>query len=479
MNVKNINKISAGSRHFCYLIDSASKQNEFSALDSYKAYLKEKLKEKKHQLIRLIDGNKHIVVAIVHKDSKEEESNRYEELRKLGFEIAKKFNTEKAADIVFQNADNCLTEPEYMSLLEGAMLGDYSFDKYKSKKDRFSIKTFSLYKNTPKPLALKEMLNVVACNHVARDLINEPVISLNAIKFGKEISKLSKESGFKVKILNKAEITKLKMGGLLGVNLGSVDPPIFAILEWKPVKVKNKKPYVLVGKGVVYDTGGYNLKTGVHMATMKCDMSGAAAVVGAMAAVSKNKLPLHVVGLIPITDNRIGGNALVADDVIKMMDGTTVEILNTDAEGRLILADALTYAKRYHPKLVIDLATLTGAASAITGSLGTALMGSADEQTKSDLIKCGDQVYERLAELPFWKEYADMLKSKVADLKNIGGSVGGAITAGKFLEHFTDYPWIHLDIAGPAFIDNADSYKSAGGTGVGVRVLYQFLKSRT
>jgi leucyl aminopeptidase len=206
-------------------------------------------------------------------------------------------------------------------------------------------------------------------------------------------------------------------------------------------------------------------------------MSGSAAVVGTLNAVASNKLPLHVIGLIPATDNRIGLNALVADDVITMHDGTTVEIQNTDAEGRLILADALSYAKKYKPELVIDLATLTGAASAITGPFGTAMVGSADQKTKAALGKCGDEVYERIAELPFWSEYGDLLKSEIADLKNIGGPTGGAITAGKFLAHFTDYPWIHLDIAGPAFITKPEPYKAIGGTGVGVRLLYRFLSN--
>ena len=197
-----------------------------------------------------------------------------------------------------------------------------------------------------------------------------------------------------------------------------------------------------------------------------------------MMAVSTAKLPIHVIGLVPATDNRIGKNALVPDDIITMHDGTTVEVLNTDAEGRLILADALAYAKKFGPQLVIDLATLTGSAAAITGAYGSAFMGTADDAVKAELKSTGDEVYERMAELPFWDEYSDLLKSEVADQKNIGGPVGGAITAGKFLLKYTDYPWIHIDIAGPAFIDKADSYRHAGGTGVGVRLLYRFLKSR-
>jgi leucyl aminopeptidase len=307
--------------------------------------------------------------------------------------------------------------------------------------------------------------------------VNEPVITLNAIALSSAIQKLGKTYGFSVKVLHKNEIQKLKMGGLLGVNRGSDDPPTFNILEYKPKTAKNKNPLILVGKGVVYDTGGYNLKISGFMSTMKCDMAGAAAVIGAFCAIAANKLNAHVIGLIPATDNRIGHNALVQDDIITMYDGTTVEIQNTDAEGRLILADALSYAKKYHPKLVIDLATLTGAAAAVTGHYGIGLMGTADKKTIQQLMESGEEVYERCIEFPFWKEFDELLKSEIADLKNIGGAVGGASTAGKFLKHFTDYPWIHLDIAGPAFIkEGAKGYQQKGATGVGVRLLYNFVK---
>jgi leucyl aminopeptidase len=194
-----------------------------------------------------------------------------------------------------------------------------------------------------------------------------------------------------------------------------------------------------------------------------------------MYAIAMNKLPVYCIGLVPSTDNRINSDALVPDDVITMHDGTTIEVLNTDAEGRLILGDALSYAKKYNPALVIDLATLTGAAAAITGSLGSALMGT-DTTYRQQLLACGERTYERMWEIPYWKEYADMLKSDVADMKNIGGAIGGSATAGKFLEHFTDYPWLHLDIAGPAILKDDEAYKQKGASGVGVRLLYAFAK---
>jgi leucyl aminopeptidase len=264
----------------------------------------------------------------------------------------------------------------------------------------------------------------------------------------------------------------------LSVNQGSIDPPTFTIMEYKGRGAKNKKPIVLVGKGVVYDTGGLSLKpTPNSMDLMKCDMAGGACVGATLYAIAKAKLPVHVIGLVPATDNRPGENAFAPGDIITMMSGHTVEMLNSDAEGRMILADALHYAKRYSPELVCEFSTLTGAAAAAIGPLGIVAMGNADEKTKAKLKKSGDQVHERIAEFPIWDEYDDMIKSEIADMKNVGGPYAGAITAGKFLLKYTDYPYMHFDIAGPAFITTKDSYKIRGGTGVGVRLMFDFLKN--
>jgi leucyl aminopeptidase len=235
---------------------------------------------------------------------------------------------------------------------------------------------------------------------------------------------------------------------------------------------------VLIGKGVVYDTGGLSLKpTPNSMDYMKSDMAGSAAVACTLYAVAKAKLPVHVIALVPATDNRPGENAYTPGDVITMMSGHTVEVLNTDAEGRMILADALHYAKRYSPELVMDFATLTGAAAMAVGSYGIVCMGNAKESTKEKLKRSGENAYERLAEFPFWDEYDELLKSDIADMKNIGGSIGGAITAGKFLQRYTDYQWMHFDIAGPSFLHTANTYRGKNGTGVGVRFLFDYLRN--
>lgn len=365
-----------------------------------------------------------------------------------------------------------------MAFAEGLALASYSFTKYFTKQEDKSVQQIGLSSEFDST-AEQELNAVVQATCLARDLVNEPLSYLTAKRLGKEAIKAGERFGFKVEVLNKKKIESLKMGGLLAVNRGSQDPPSFSILEYKGEGAQQEKPYVLVGKGVVYDTGGLSLKpTPNSMDSMKSDMGGAAAVIGAISAAAANKLPIHVIGLVPATDNRPGLNAYVPGDVIKMFDGSTVEVLNTDAEGRMLLADALAYAKNYNPELVVDLATLTGAAAVAIGKYGVVAMGTAEDEEFHQLEKAGNTAYERVARFPFWEEYADLMKSTIADQKNIGGREAGAITAGKFLEKFTDYPWIHIDIAGPAFLAAADQYRSQGGTGVGVRLMYNFLKSK-
>lgn len=367
-----------------------------------------------------------------------------------------------------------------LAFAEGAALGNYQFLKYfKDRKSKqHSLDKIFVQDSALKDKELYELFSVVRATMLARDLINEPVSYLNAVQFSKEIQKAGKEFGFAVKVLQKKEITALKMGGLLGVNRGSVDPPTFTIMEYKPKSAKNKQPVVLVGKGVVFDTGGLSLKpTPGSMDEMKCDMAGGAAVVGAISAIAANELPVHVIGLVPATDNRPGMDALCPQDIITMHDGTTVEVLNTDAEGRLILADALSYAKKYDPALVIDLATLTGAAMRAVGSYASAYMGTADQAVMDRLGRSGFLTWERLVQFPLWKDYGNEMKSDIADLKNLGGANAGHISAGKFLEHFTAYPWIHIDIAGPAYSNSASAYRTKGGSGIGVRMLYDFIKN--
>lgn len=362
------------------------------------------------------------------------------------------------------------------ALAEGIALSNYQFLKYYSNPDdkRHSFQRLGIYNGNP---AMIRRLNVhIQAVGITRDLVNEPVSYLNAPQLGEDLSGLFHETGVSVEILDKTQIESLRMGGLLAVNRGSIDPPRFIILNWEPEHAVNKAPLVLVGKGVTFDTGGLSIKPTLgSMDEMKCDMAGAAAIAGTLFGLARLNLPVHAIGLIPATDNRPDGNACAPGDVIRMHNNTTVEVLNCDAEGRLILADALSYAGKYQPGLVIDLATLTGSAHVAIGSQASVFMGTAPDDAFDQLNQAGFSVHERLVRFPLWEDYAKLLESEIADVKNIGGRNAGAITAGKFLERFTSYPWIHIDIAGTAFLTTRDSYRGIGGTGTGVRLLLDFI----
>ena len=479
VSIKTFSKYSADDKIIVLTGGKNAKSKDLPFASEFEHIINEKIKAGKTDILTLYhQDHKNILGFYYGKEN--DVAYRLEDIRLFASKICKLINKEKFHTVKFVGLSKLFNKQEAIAFIEGIELTNYEFLKYKSKKaEAHTLKTIMVEERLLDKNDITELENLFAAVAFTKDIVNEPVITLNAEALSDAIVKQGKTYGFNTKILRKAEIEKLGMGGLLGVNRGSDDPPTFNILEYKPRNAVNKHPLVFVGKGVVYDTGGYSLKVGGVMMTMKCDMAGAAAVVGAITAISANKLPLHVVGLIPATDNRIGHNALVVDDVITMHDGTTVEIQNTDAEGRLILGDALSYAKKYNPELVIDLATLTGAASAITGFYGIALMTN-NPKYKQTLMQSGEEVYERCAELPMWREYKDLIKSDIADIRNVGGPTGGVMTAAKFLEHFTNYPWIHLDIAGPAFIkEGAKDYHHKGGTAVGVRLLYNFAKKMT
>lgn len=454
----------------------ANKKTDWKSLSFDKKeidYINKKIAAKEN-LILVNQLTRLAYIQLIEEIDGKDESEQLETLRGIGNKVCTAINIHKYADVELQS----LVENEelLLAIAEGCALSNYQFIKYKSEQDFNTLKNIVVVSTQMKKTAVTELEILVEAVCKARNLVNEPQSHLNAIGFAEEMKKMGKAASFRVEVLNKKQIEALKMGGLLAVNKGSQTPPTFTIMEYKPKKAINKKPIVLVGKGVVYDTGGLSLKPTAGMDTMKCDMAGGALVAATMYAVAKAQLKVHVIALVPATDNRPGENAYAPGDVIKMYDGKTVEMLNADAEGRMILADALAYAKKYKPELVMDFATLTGAAAAAIGSYGIVCMGTADEATKLNLKICGNQVHERLVEFPFWDDYGKLLKSDIADMKNIGGPVAGAITAGKFLEKFIDYPWMHFDIAGPAYNSAASSYRPKNGTGVGVRLMFQFLK---
>ncbi len=402
------------------------------------------------------------------------QSAEWEALRKLGNKAF--LCLPKDIDKVVVKNVNC-DSAKSVAFFEGLLLSDYQFDKYLKVKNREKSIDYSLKgKGEDRQ---EEVKIVVSAVKSARDLVNEPVNALNAQGLADAFVKMGETAGFKVEVFGEAQIESLKMGGLLAVNRGSQEPPTFSVLEYKPKKAVNSQPIVLVGKGVVFDTGGLSLKpTPNSMDMMKCDMGGAAVVAGVFEAVAKLKWPLWIVGLVPATDNRPGENATCPGDVITMFDGTTVEVLNTDAEGRLILGDALSFAKKFDPQLVIDFATLTGAAARAFGTYGSALMAQAPDSVVKTLKKAGDAVFERVAEMPLWEEYYEEIKGGIADIKNLGKGEGGAQSAAMFLRHFTQYPWVHIDIAGTAFFTSPSHYIPKGGTGVGVRLTLEFLRQQ-
>ncbi|MEM6645252.1 MAG: leucyl aminopeptidase [Bacteroidota bacterium] len=402
----------------------------------------------------------------------------------FGADLAAKVKAETVA-VVVPPSELFDAEISSQAFVEGFMLASYQFRTYKTKPadftgaERFLLHTDGELKSVRKGSDQGRIVSEAVMT--ARDLVNLSPDEKTPELLSRHIERLGKKYDFDVSVWDKDLIAEEKMGGLLAVNRGSQDPPTFSVLTWQPENAKNKKPVVLVGKGVTFDTGGLSLKpTKDSMDHMKADMAGAAAVVGTMEALARLKIPVYVVGLIPATDNRPGEKAYVPGDVVRMHSGKTVEVLNTDAEGRMILADALSYAKTYRPDLVIDLATLTGAVVYALGSDVSAVMTNSRGRARKDvdaLIAASHRSGDRLHPLPMYKEYAELLESDVADIKNVGGREAGSITAAKFLEHFVEYPWIHLDIAGTAFLQKPKPYRGKGGTGFGVRVLVEFLRS--
>lgn len=473
LHIKKVNRISAGD-NIIYLINSLKDLNKSKLSQAEQDYIRKKVSKDKKDLVSINRLKQWIFVHVVNK--KRPEQKRTEELRRAGSKLHGWLNNHKAESATL--IDFSGKGMQVMAFVEGMGLSSYQFIKYKKEKkdEKFTLKELKISAHAVKKEDVENLNIILDAVFKCRDMVNEPLNALNAEKLASTVKEMGSESGARVEVMGKKKIESLKMGGLLAVNKGSIDPPTFTIMEWKPIEAVNDKPYVLVGKGVVYDTGGLNIKTGNYMEDMKCDMAGAATMASALYAIARLRLNVHVIALLPATDNRPDGNAYVSGDVITMHSGLTVEVINTDAEGRMILADALSYAKKYDPKLVIDAATLTGAAARAIGRYGIVAMESGAVRQMAKLKEAGEEAYERIAEFPFWEEYGELIKSNVADIKNTGGMEAGMITAGKFLEKFTDYPFIHLDIAGPAFFDKKFNYHSIGGTGIGVRLLVEYFK---
>ena len=407
------------------------------------------------------------------------------ELRNAAGRALKAVAGVKAKKVIFVLPDTEMTLQESVQCVaEGSMLSLYKFDKYmtQSGDDNYREPESLTFIHSDKKVAseAKKFVDVAAiiCEGVtiARDLANAPNNEIYPETLAKKAQEFGKSAGIKVTILNKAKITSLKMGGLLAVNQGSVRPPAFIIMEYAGTK-STEKPIVLVGKGVTFDSGGISIKPGAGMSEMRLDMHGAATVIGTIVAAAKLKLKRNIIALVPTTENMPDGGAYVPGDVIRLMNGKTVEIDNTDAEGRLILGDALTYADRYKPQAVVDFATLTGACMIALGGVTSGLMGT-DNNLNTKIKASADRTAEYVCELPLHEEYEEQIKSDYADVKNSGGRPAGAITAGLFLKHFIgNYPWAHIDIAGTGIQSRATDINPKGGPGVGVRMMIDMLQN--
>lgn len=437
-------------------------------------FVKEKLESQKKFEILHYPGTD-LIFLIPEKSSTAELNEEFRRLGHQAFQFLKN-NKITQASLFIEKNDILL----YRYFLEGFVLSAYHFDKYKSEKESFCFEKISL------PDAIKsdfeqiwnELLVLQDAVFFARDLVNEPPVVLNAQTLPQRIlEKFQGIAGITIEVLGKQQLDELGMGGILGVNRGSFVDPSLTIIHYKGTS-DEVKPIVLVGKGITFDTGGINLKPGDGLATMKCDMSGAAAVAGAMYAIARAGLPVHVYGVIPATDNRPGKDAYLPGDILRMYNGKTVEVKNTDAEGRLILADALAYAEeKFNAALLVTIATLTGAAHIAVGDYAIAGMEKNATPYFNKLVEISYETHERIIPFPLWEEFGESLKSDVADISNSGSRYGGAIVGGKFLEFFTKSPFIHLDIAGPAFLEKPYHYIPSGGTGIGVRLLYSFARS--
>jgi leucyl aminopeptidase len=371
------------------------------------------------------------------------------------------------------------------AMAEGAILGSYHFTAYRSDvQTGTAVRAMTIL--APQKSQLQELAEGIRrgvataeATAFVRDLCNHPSNVMTPTKIANEAKTVAKTAGVSLKILEQKDMETLGMGALLGVAKGSHEPPKFIILQYHGSKKEEDRPVVLVGKTITFDTGGISLKPAENMEQMKADMTGGAEVLAAMRAAARLKLPLNLISILPAAENMPGGRAMRPGDVVKTLSGKTVEVQNTDAEGRLILSDGLAYATRFKPAALIDIATLTGACVVALGQFAIGMFGT-DPKLNDSIRKAGLHAGERVWEMPLWDEYFEQLRSDVADMRNIGGRGGGMITAALFLSKFVgDCPWVHLDIASTDWSERERAYIPKGPTGIGTRLLIQFLIDRS
>lgn len=382
-------------------------------------------------------------------------------------------------------ADSAEASKIAQTVMVGAIMGLFEPDKYRTRGkeerqlDRITVVIESSDKKAVQQGAERGRIIGEAANFT-RDLANEPGGHLTPTILAQRAQKVAKQFGLSIDVLDQRQMEKLGMGSLLGVSRGSEEPPKLIVMKYEPSKSKRRKQdglLALVGKGITFDSGGISLKPGENMELMKYDMTGAATVIGAMQAIAQLGPSIPVLGVAPCSENLPSGKATKPGDVLTAMTGTTIEVINTDAEGRLVLADAIAYARKLGATQIIDMATLTGAVSIALGDVNTAILGT-DQELIDKVIEAGKSVGEKFWQLPLDAEYTNQIKSDIADIKNVGGKKAGTITAAAFLKEFVgETSWAHLDIAGTAWGDTAQPYRSKGPTGVAVRTLIEFVES--
>ena len=411
------------------------------------------------------------------------------ELRKTAATVARRASSLGLQEAAFTLPSAAGIEVSARAAAEGAILGLYRFTRYKTggraepadedgtdrELEAFELILDGAADEEAASRGVDVGVKLGEATLLARDLANEPSNTATPEYLAEKASEIAGKYGMEVTVLDRAGIEEEGLVGLATVGRSATNEPRFIVLEHR--KGGDAAPVVLVGKAVTFDSGGISIKPSSGMEDMKFDMSGGAAVLGAMEAVGALDLPLNVVALIPATENLPGGDAFKPGDVLRMHSGKTVEIVTTDAEGRLILADALSYARRYDPAAVVDCATLTGACHVALGDYASGLMGN-DEDLIAEVQSAGETTGEHAWPLPLFDEYTKQIRGDTADIKNSGGRYGGALTAGAFLKEFADYPWAHLDIAGTAYGKKGDAYTPKGATGTPARLLVEFLMGR-
>ena len=476
LKINYLDKLNNSSKNMGILVSKDTKINDFNGIfkeniaKKVNNYLIANKKSEKNNIYCLNEEyNKKIIIIFISK------VNSYNEVENLGAKFYDYIKKEQIKDIsiVGSNSSYLKKNIKLEEFIHGAELKSYNFNLYKTKKNQTDI-TLNIIKSKNKiDIKLRKRLNAILAGvNFTRDLVSEPGNVLHPDEYAIRITKLRK-FGLKVTIYDQKKLKKMGCNALLGVGQGSIRGSYLAIVEWRGLK-NNSKPLAFVGKGVCFDTGGYSLKPAKFMEDMTYDMAGSAAVVGLMKTLALRKSKVNAVGVVGLVENMVSGNAQRPGDIVKSYSGKTIEILNTDAEGRLVLADALTFTEqKFKPQFIVDLATLTGAIIVSLGSEYAGLFSNNDKLSKK-LIDAGEKVDEKLWRMPLHKNFDKLINSKNADMQNIN-YVGGAgsTTAAQFLQRFVikNTPWAHLDIAGMAFSKYGGALNSSGATGYGVRLL--------